>query len=419
MTNNIPNKKSFFSSIKWIFFVSSRFAKIDRKGRSSVTSFLASLGICFGVMTLITVVSVMNGFQRYSVNPIMEISSSHLRVYDIPESDFANFVDFCEENKRIKCASIFCESQGLLVGKKNKQAAAVIRAVDPNIMKIDEGFAKELKVVYGSFDVTSEDSIVLGLSLANELGVTLGSEVNILALAGGKDVSLISQNRKFVVTGLFDCSYYDIKKGYGFIGLSSAKKYFGKDAKMIYGIKLKNYENDIVSVAEINEKFPQVKVQSWREFNKSFFGALRIEKNILMLLVCIIFIVVGINIYNGMRRLVFERRQEISTLSALGGTKSEIMSIFIARGFTMGFLGSIFGLIFGLLISFNIKPIFNFIGFLAKNQMFTIFAQIPAEVRVSEVFLITIFGIAAPLFASWKASRNVLNMRVAEVLHDE
>lgn len=415
----MSSKKGILNSFRWIFFVSSRFAKIDRKGRSAVTSFLAGLGICFGVMTLITVVSVMNGFQRYSINPIMEISSYHLRASDIPEEHFADFVDFCENNRRIKCTSLFCESQGLLIGKRNKQAAAVIRAVDPNLMLTDEGFAKELKIVYGEFDVNSENSIVLGLSLANELGVSVGSEVNILALAGGKDVSLISQNRKFTVTGVFDCSYYDIKKGYGFVGLESAEKYFGKDVQMIYGIKLKNYENDIASVAELKEEFSDIKVQSWREFNKSFFGTLRIEKNILMLLVCIIFIVVGINIYNGMRRLVFERKQEISILSALGGTSREIMAIFIARGFSMGFLGSLCGMIIGLFISFNIRPIFTFIAMLLKNPMFAVFAQIPAKVVFSEVFFITIFGIAAPLFASWKASRNVLKMKVAEVLHDE
>ncbi len=415
----MSSKKGILNSFRWIFFVSSRFAKIDRKGRSAVTSFLAGLGICFGVMTLVTVVSVMNGFQRYSINPIMEISSYHLRASGIPEENFADFVDFCENNSRIKCASLFCESQGLLIGKRNKQAAAVIRAVDPNLMRTDEGFAKELKIVYGEFDVNSENSIVLGISLANELGVSVGSEVNIVALAGGKDVSLISQNRKFKVTGVFDCSYYDIKKGYGFVGLASAEKYFGKDVQMIYGIKLKNYENDIASVAELKEKFSDIKIQSWREFNKSFFGTLRIEKNILMLLVCIIFIVVGINIYNGMRRLVFERKQEISVLSALGGTNREIMAIFIARGFSMGFFGSLCGMIIGLFISFNIRPIFTFIAMLLKNPMFAVFAQIPAKVVFSEVFFITIFGIAAPLFASWKASRNVLKMKVAEVLHDE
>lgn len=411
--------KNLSSSLKWIFEVSRRFARIDRKGRTSATSFMSTLGICFGVMTLITVVSVMNGFQSYSINPIMEISSAHLRVTEIPDENFTDFLDFCAENPKIACVSPFYESQGLIVGRKNKQSAAVIRAVEPNIREIDKGFGAQVQVSLGKFNLENPDGIVLGRSLANELGVTVGSAVNLLALAGGKDVALISQNRQFTVTGLFDCNYADIEQSYGFISIEAAKKYFGAESLPIYSIKLKNYGNDVSVLSEIKQEFHDVKVQSWREFNKSFFGALRIEKNILMLLVCIIFVVVGINIYNGMRRLVFEKRQEISILSALGGTKNEIKAIFIMRGFTSGVAGAFFGLVLGLLICVNIKPIFDFAGFVTQNYMFTIFAQIPAKIVFREVFFITLFGIAAPLWASWQASKNVLDMKVAEVLHDE
>ena len=169
----MKTEKNFFSSIKWIFEVSHRFARIDRKGRSAATSLLSGLGICFGVMTLITVVSVMNGFQFFSINPIL-------------------------------CITPFYESQGLVVGARNRQAAAVIRAVDPEIREIDSGFSSQVRIVSGKFNLDYPDGIVLGKSLANQLGVTVGSTVNLMALSGGKDVALLSRNRKFTVTGLFD-----------------------------------------------------------------------------------------------------------------------------------------------------------------------------------------------------------------------
>ena len=265
--------KNLSSSLKWIFEVSRRLARIDRKGRTSATSFLSTLGICFGVMTLITVVSVMNGFQSYSINPIMEISSAHLRVTEIPDENFTDFLDFCAENPKIACVSPFYESQGLIVGRKNKQSAAVIRSVEPNIREIDKGFGAQVQVSLGKFNLENPDGIVLGRSLANELGVTVGSAVNLLALAGGKDVALISQNRQFTVTGLFDCNYADIEQSYGFISIEAAKKYFGAESLPVYSIKLKNYGNDVSVLSEIKQEFPDVKVQSWREFNKSFFGA--------------------------------------------------------------------------------------------------------------------------------------------------
>ena len=116
----------------------------------------------------------------------------------------------------------------------------------------------------------------------------------------------------------------------------------GKAAKKIIGIKLLNSNNDSLFISQVEKSFSDVKIESWREYNKTFFGALRIEKNMLILVVAIIFIVVGINIYNGMRRLVFERKSEISILSALGAKNSQIKSIFIARGFSIGAIGTFF-----------------------------------------------------------------------------
>ena len=192
-------------------------------------------------------------------------------------------------------------------------------------------------------------------------------------------------------------------------------------------------------MGQLKNLFPEINVLSWREYNRSFFGTLRVEKNILMLLVCIIFVVVGINIYNGMRRLVFERSQDISILSALGGTRSEIRLIFIMRGFTSGFAGAFSGALAGILISVNIKSIFIFFAdlmfyvqyfflmlfvpykanYISQNMIYELYAEIPAQIVLKEVLMIVLFGIIAPLVASWRASDNVLKMSVAEVLHDE
>ena len=102
-------------------------------------------------------------------------------------------------------------------------------------------------------------------------------------------------------------------------------------------------------INQLETLIPNAKVQSWRDYNKSFFGALRVEKNMLLLLVALIFVVVAINIYNGMRRLVFERKSEIAIFSAIGASTKQIKAIFIMRGFTTGVLGSIVGVILGLL----------------------------------------------------------------------
>ena len=430
---------SFRLSYRWIFDVSRRFASVDRKSRSSATSFLAVLVICFGVMSLVTVVSVMNGFQMSFVNAIMELSSFHIRVSNLESQAEADFLDSCADSKEIRCVSPFYESQALLVGNKSKESAGIIRGVDARTCEFDEGFAREIKIVSGSFDLSSADSIVLGSYLAQSLGVTTGNTVNLLALSGGKDVELLSQNRQFKVTGIFECGYYDINQGYAFVSLEAAHMYFGEDAPVFYGIKIRRPQNDGFVSAAIKNRFPDAAVQSWREYNRTFFGALRVEKNILMLLVFLIFVVVAVNIYNGMRRLVFERSQEIAALSALGGTSFQIKTIFVVRGFLTGAAGTVIGIVLGIFISLNIRSVFLGVShclywlelfftsvfspenaaFVTENQMYAIYASIPARIIPSEVLLISLFGVLSPLLASALASRSVLKLKIAEVLHNE
>lgn len=430
---------SFRLSYRWIFDVSRRFASVDRKSRSSATSFLAVLVICFGVMSLVTVVSVMNGFQMSFVNAIMELSSFHIRVSNLESQAEADFLDSCADSKEIRCVSPFYESQALLVGNKSKESAGIIRGVDARTCEFDEGFAREIKIVSGSFDLSSADSIVLGSYLAQSLGVTTGNTVNLLALSGGKDVELLSQNRQFKVTGIFECGYYDINQGYAFVSLEAARMYFGEDAPVFYGIKIRRPQNDGFVSAAIKNRFPDAAVQSWREYNRTFFGALRVEKNILMLLVFLIFFVVAVNIYNGMRRLVFERSQEIAALSALGGTSFQIKAIFVVRGFLTGAAGTVIGIVLGIFISLNIRSVFLGVShclywlelfftsvfspenaaFVTENQMYAIYASIPARIIPSEVLLISLFGVLSPLLASALASRSVLKLKIAEVLHNE
>ena len=430
---------SFRLSYRWIFDVSRRFASVDRKSRSSATSFLAVLVICFGVMSLVTVVSVMNGFQMSFVNAIMELSSFHIRASKSDSQTEADFLNFCADSKEIRCVSPFYESQALLVGNKSKESAGIIRGVDARTCEFDEGFAREIKIVSGSFDLSSADSIVLGSYLAQSLGVTTGNTVNLLALSGGKDVELLSQNRQFKVTGIFECGYYDINQGYAFVSLEAAHMYFGEDAPVFYGIKIRRPQNDGFVSAAIKNRFPDAAVQSWREYNRTFFGALRVEKNILMLLVFLIFVVVAVNIYNGMRRLVFERSQEIAALSALGGTSFQIKAIFVVRGFLTGAAGTVIGIVLGIFISLNIRSVFLGVShclywlelfftsvfspenaaFVTENQMYAIYASIPARIIPSEVLLISLFGVLSPLLASALASRSVLKLKIAEVLHNE
>lgn len=442
---NLKNQKNnFFNSLRWISVVSRRFARVDRRGRSAVTSVLATLGICFGVMTLTVVMSVMNGFQMSFIDSILEVSSYHLRVINVaPEQENA-LKAACETEKKIRACVPFYEAQALMTGEKGGVVAVNVRAADESIYYKDEGFKKELRMISGSFDFSETDSIILGSTLARNLGVRTGDTVNLLVMSGGSDVDLFSSDRLFTVRGIFTTGYAEINSACAFTGTAAAEKYFGASAKKIWGIKIRNYDKDLGVVASLKKQLglsdsSKTQIQSWRSFNKTFFGALRIEKNMLLLLVALIFVVVAINIYNGMRRLVFERRTEIAVLSALGARKGGIKSIFIMRGFIMGTVGALTGVVLGIIISLNTDVVFTLaaklmygiqylitaltdrqnLQYVQINSSYNLYASIPARLFPGEVTAITLFGVFSPLIASWAASRNVLKLTVSEVLHNE
>ena len=426
--------------MNWIFFVSRRFAKVDRSGRSAVTGFLASLSICFGVMTLIVTVSVMNGFQMGFIDSIMEISSAHIRVTAPQDFDQQAFEQQCfRPELGVVAMEPMYEAQSLLASATGRQAASLIRAVSPDIMYTDAGFAQEMQMISGEFDLSRPGYIVLGSQLARQLGVRVGSTVNMLALSGGSDVDLISDNRVFVVSGIFSCGYAEINSSYSFISMDAGQQFFGQEATKIFALKLADSENDLQVIHQLEKALPGIQTESWRSYNRSFFGALKVEKNLLMMLVFMIFVVVGVNIFNGMRRMVFERRAEIAILSALGGRKREVQLIFILRGLLTGLGGAIPGLLLGMLLCIQMDVIFDLIAklsywiqylftmatnpamamFVRENTMYQVYASIPARMFPAEITFITIFGVFSALAASWVASRKVLAMTLSEVLHDE
>ena len=431
--------RNFFSSLRWILMVSRRFARVDRKGRSAATSILATLGIGFGVMALIVVMSIMNGFQMSFIDSILEISSYHLRIENMGGVQENDFLNECVRNRQITSVSPFYEAQALMTGNRGGENAVIIRAVSPEMYDEDEGLHKELRMLAGNFTLGKPDSIIIGSTLANHLGVRLGDEVDLLVMSGGADVALFSEDRVFTVTGIFTCGYREINASYCFINIQSALQYFGKDSKMVWGVKLKNYNRDENVKAGLTKLFPEAKISAWRDYNKNFFGVLRLEKSLLLFIVALIFVVVAINIYNGMRRLVYERRSEIAVLSALGAGAGEVKSVFIMKGLLMGFSGAVCGVILGIIISLNTDIIFKAMSdilyffqyiftaltnrenlvYLQMNSSYSLYASIPARIFPAEVFGIALFGVLSPLIAAWSASRSVLKMSVSEVLHNE
>ena len=431
-----------FSSFRWVYWVSRRFNRVDFRGRTAATSRLASLGIAFGVMALIAVTSVMNGFQMEYIDAILEVSSYHIQVRGLEgNAEEERFAAFCRDNPLVKCELPFYESRGLLVeGDWGGEEVAVIRALPADVLERDGGFRKQMELVSGVFDIESGNTIVLGSSLARSLGAGVGSLVNIMAASGSSDTALFSNDRTFIVTGIFRTNYADINGTYCFISLDASERLLGmRPDSRVHAVKLYDSGRDGRVAAQLQDAFPGCRVGGWRDYNRAFFGALRVEKDAIMLMVILIFLVVAVNIYNSMCRMIYERRQDIAVLSALGGRKHLVEAVFSTKGLMTGLVGALPGLLLGIALSKNMDRVFlalakvqfsvqyaftavfnhDELPYVRENLMFSVFASVPARMQAGEIVAIFLFGILSSFVSSLLAGRKVTHFNVSELLRDE
>ncbi|MDR2447700.1 MAG: ABC transporter permease [Treponema sp.] len=440
--------------------------KQSAPGGASPAPVLAILGIGVGVLALTVIIAVMNGFQLGFIESIIEISSFHVRA-EIPSiADGADvdpiFIEADEQNALMDAvaeqirtvpgvvsASPFRELYAILHGKRSGQEGALIRGVLPNILEQDAGMAEKLDIERGSFDLTEPRSLVLGAELANRLYVRVGDTVELASLSGLFDAG---EDSLFTVTGIFRSGFYEYDIGWGFVNINTAAAL--DETSLMLGVKLKNRWNDARALQLINDVSAVknaasgaagavVNITSWRDYNKAFFSALRSEKLLMFLLVGLIFIVVGLNIFQAQRRAVLERREEIGLLRALGADELAVRLIFVWDGFVIGSIGAGVGTVLGLFLATHISGFFTALehivnafisllnliyGLFGRSQVeeFAIFSpaifyikEIPARVIPREAVLIFLFGFLSALAASWFASRRAARTRPAEVLRYE
>lgn len=428
-------------SEKWnnFFYISKQINKTGISGREAIINLLSILGITFGVIALIVILSVMNGFQSGYINTIMEVSSGHIRL----SGNYDELKKIETENNK-RSFFIFNESQAIIQGNHNRQTGALVRAVDVEMFLHDKALLAQLDFVDGSLDLKKTNSIVLGYELAKMLAVNVGDEVLLPVVSGSSKVNIFALDSKLIVSGIFKTGFLGVDRSYAFISLDTGKVIFGesRDAKAF--VKLNNENSDYAYIATLKKNHPSVKAESWRTYNHAFFGALRIEKNVMMLLVVLIFIVVAVNIYNGMRRTIYERRQDIAILASLGMSKESLRFLFFMNGFKIGLIASLAGLVIGLLMSKNINEIFaiaeNVVNMLSSffthifyskeeilyKERFSIFStnvfyidKVPTKISFFEACYISLFGLVSSSLASLIATRKIVKLRVQEILRYE
>jgi lipoprotein-releasing system permease protein len=437
------------ASIKWIGFAAARYIGSRKKNKSAPISILAILGIVIGVLALTVILGVMNGFQLGFIESILEVSSYHIRIESFPAGDEGKLL---KQNilaiPQVRSAVEFQEIQGLVQSARSSQQVAIIRGVPEDALLRDFGMAEKLIFEEGSFDVDASDSILLGAELARRMRVNVGDEINLLSISGLFPEEAGTAESDFIVKGIFRTGFYEYDLGWGFINIDKAEEISGTGLNQTLGIKITNRWQDEQILHLIKNIFglENANITSWRDYNRAFFGALRTEKLLMFVLVGLIFIVVGLNIFQSQRKQVMERREDIGLLRAIGASDISVRLVFAYDGLIIGFLGAGIGMALGLLIGFNIASFFTILESLVNGTIhflnvivspfnggttlgqenFAIFSptvfyikEIPCRIIPHEALIIFLFGLLSAAVSSWLASGRVTRIRPAEVLRYE
>lgn len=421
----------------WVIYTAFRHLKTKRREKGDTSTLLSIIGILSGVMTMITVIGVMNGFQGSNIDKRVEIASAHITLEPKNRSSFLD----TERIKAFEEVKVFYKSSEFITAATDSRNSEIIglqvNSLPTDIYKIDERFKKWVPLQSGEFDITNPGSIIIGRSLAYNRHLKIGDSLSLLSLKNNDNTgSFTPEQIPYTIKGIFRSGSVEYDESLVFISNDSASKYFVDIGDFNYKIKIKNrdrYESLISRIRDIAEINSNYEIKSWRDYNTGYYNALKNEKDMMTVLIGLIFLVVGVNIYNSLRRSVYLRFEEISVLKTMGATSFDIKVVFILESFFIGLIGATAGIILGLWIVNNINIIFNilenvinfFFSFINGGTVsfygsqFFYLNKVPVEVYLNESIMVFLSAISTSIIAAYAASKRISTIRPGEVIRNE
>lgn len=381
----------------------------------SFISFVSLFGIALGVMVLITVLSVMNGFDReikgriLDMVPEVTISGQNGILQDWPELAHALI-----GRDHIKAAAPFVQGEAMLTGASGSPAFGVLQGVDPLLQPSVSPIAT--KMVLGHFESLTPHSfhMLLGQALAQNLGVTVGDSVTVyVPQSNFSPLGVMPRLKQFQVTGIF-ATGYQFDNSYALVNLNDASVLLQMNGA-VSGLQLKLSDlflADEVS-SDLAQALPTLNTYTWISQNANFFQALSMEKVMMFVILTLIIAIAAFNMLASLVMLVTDKKADIAILKTMGLKTRPIMAIFMIQGSIIGLLGTGLGTLLGVLLSLSITRLVNgiqnllHVQFLSSSVYYIDF--LPSHLEISDVLLIGLVALGlsfcATIYPAYKASR--------------
>ncbi len=390
-----------------------RFIKARKKdGFLNIISIFSFIGIGLGVAVLIIVMSVMNGFRTELINKIVGFNA-HITVKPY-EKKYINPARFNNVQLNSISKNLMSSNSGeAIIIQRNISKGIVLRGYTQNdFSKLniinDEGFI-------GDKNNLKKNYISIGKELSFTLGLKIGDDITIMSSSGIETViGSLPKKKIFTVISLFESGLADFDNNIAFVNLDTLDEFFNltEDERNleIYLKNPQNIENQKIIVEKI---FPEEFVFSWADTNSSLFSALKVERNVMFIILTLIIIVAAFNIISGLTILVKNKTRDIAILKSIGVLNKSIVKIFFLVGVIIGTSATIFGILLGVIFSMYIENLRQFLSDVFNISLFPeeiyFLSTMPSEINPSSIFLISLFSILitiiVSIFPALKAAR--------------
>lgn len=399
-----------FAAFEWI--IAGRYLRARRRGGGvSVVAFFSVLGIALGVATLIIVLSVMNGFRTELLSKIIGING-HVFVTPIDKlfTDYADLSERLSKVAGVRSAIPLVEGQAF-ASSPYGGSGVLVRGIRGEDIGSIGSIAKTIRG--GTLDGFDDGTgVAIGRRLAESLGVQAGDQITMSTPKGATTpFGTAPRTKAYTVKAIFEIGMTEFDATFVFMPLAESQAFFNRDADVSL---IEVYLDNADAVAQLRPDLEMaaerpVLLTDWRQRNRTFFGALEVERNVMFLILSLIVVVATLNIVSGLILLVRDKSSDIAILRTMGATPGTVMRVFLINGALIGIVGTLSGLVLGILITLNIKPIQRVLFPSAWDPTVRFLAEIPAEMNSAEITVVVLTSIAlslvATLYPSWRAAR--------------
>jgi lipoprotein-releasing system permease protein len=380
-----------------------RFLKTRKNdGFLNIISIFSFIGISLGVAVLIIVMSVMNGFRTELINKIVGFNS-HITVK--PYNSSINVDKMNESNLKLISKNLILSnsSEGIIINEKNSKGILLRGYLKKDFLKLD---LINNDYFTGTKDNLEKNFISIGSELSFNLDLKIGDRITILSSSGIETIiGNLPKKKTFIVSSIFASGLADFDSNVVFLNLNTLEDFSNISSKNrnleIYLYNPQKIENQKIIVQNI---FPNDFVFSWADMNNSLFSALKVERNVMFIILSLIIIVAAFNIISGLTILVKNKTKDIAILKSIGVLNKSIIKIFFLIGIIIGTSATLFGVLLGVTFSIYVEDIREFISSIFDLTLFPeeiyFLSTMPSEINPSSIFLISICSILITIIVS-------------------